>query len=95
MPKIKTLYHYYKTEDWLILRDTQTTKTRVFIPGMLICLTLGGSRREVKFQFYIEIIQAVLTETSIKNLLNNDALSHVFSISVRYFIDYNQVKNKF
>lgn len=29
------------------------------------------------------------------NLLNNDALSHVFSISVRYFIDYNQVKNKF
>ncbi|QIH38504.1 carbohydrate binding family 9 domain-containing protein [Flavobacterium sp. Sr18] len=29
------------------------------------------------------------------NLLNNDALSHVFSISVRYFIDYNEVKNKF
>ncbi len=32
---------------------------------------------------------------NVSNLLNNDALSHVFSISVRYFIDYNQVKNKF
>ena len=31
---------------------------------------------------------------NVTNLLNNDALSHVFSISVRYFIDYNQVKNK-
>lgn len=28
-------------------------------------------------------------------LLNNDALKHVFSISVKYFIDYNAVKNKF
>jgi hypothetical protein len=28
-------------------------------------------------------------------LLSNDQLEHVFSISVRYFIDYNQVKNKF
>lgn len=27
-------------------------------------------------------------------LLNNDALKHVFSISVKYFIDYNAVKNK-
>ncbi|MFV8440859.1 DUF5916 domain-containing protein [Flavobacterium sp. LB2P44] len=34
-------------------------------------------------------------EDNVTNLLNNDALSHVFSISVRYFIDYNQVKNKF
>ena len=32
---------------------------------------------------------------NVTNLLTNDALSHVFSISVRYFIDYNQVKNKF
>ncbi|WP_026730613.1 DUF5916 domain-containing protein [Flavobacterium denitrificans] len=28
-------------------------------------------------------------------LLNNDALKHVFSVSVKYFIDYNAVKNKF
>lgn len=32
---------------------------------------------------------------NVTNLLNNDALSHVFSVSVRYFIDYNQVKNIF
>jgi hypothetical protein len=29
------------------------------------------------------------------NLLNNEDLSHVLSISVKYFIDYNQVKNVF
>ena len=32
---------------------------------------------------------------NVSGLLNNDRLSHVFSISVRYFIDYNQVKNNF
>ncbi len=32
---------------------------------------------------------------NVTNLLNNEALNHVFSISVRYFIDYNQVKNIF
>lgn len=31
---------------------------------------------------------------SVTNLLNNDALKHVFSISVKYFIDYSAVKNK-
>ncbi|MFE3846564.1 DUF5916 domain-containing protein [Flavobacterium sp. LB3P45] len=30
----------------------------------------------------------------ITTLLTNDQLKHVFSISVRYFIDYNEVKNK-
>ena len=34
-------------------------------------------------------------KNNVTNLLTNDALNHVFSISVRYFIDYNQVKNKF
>jgi hypothetical protein len=29
------------------------------------------------------------------SLLNNEDLSHVISISVKYFIDYNQVKNVF
>ena len=29
------------------------------------------------------------------SLLNNEDLSHVISISVKYFIDYNQVKNIF
>jgi hypothetical protein len=32
---------------------------------------------------------------NVTNLLNNEILSHVFSISIRYFIDYNEVKNKF
>jgi hypothetical protein len=31
---------------------------------------------------------------NVSNLLNNDALNHVFSISVKYFIDYNQLKSK-
>ena len=31
---------------------------------------------------------------NVTNLLNNDALNHIFSISVRYFIDYNDIKNK-
>ena len=31
---------------------------------------------------------------NVTNLLTNDALNHVFSISVRYFLDYNEVKNK-
>ena len=34
-------------------------------------------------------------KNNVTNLLTNDALNHVFSISVRYFIDFNQVKNKF
>lgn len=30
---------------------------------------------------------------NVKQLLNNDALKHIFSVSVKYFIDYNAVKN--
>lgn len=33
-------------------------------------------------------------KSSVTNLLNNDALKHIFSVSVKYFIDYNAVKNK-
>ncbi|HSN49083.1 MAG TPA: DUF5916 domain-containing protein, partial [Flavobacterium sp.] len=32
---------------------------------------------------------------NVTNLINNDALNHIFSISIRYFIDYNSIKNKF
>jgi Domain of unknown function (DUF5916)/Carbohydrate family 9 binding domain-like len=32
---------------------------------------------------------------NVTNLLNNDALSHTFSISIKYFIDYNQAKHWF
>lgn len=31
---------------------------------------------------------------NVTNLLTNDALKHIFSVSVKYFIDYNAVKNK-
>ena len=31
---------------------------------------------------------------NVTNLLNNEALNHTFSISVKYFIDYNSIKNK-
>jgi hypothetical protein len=31
---------------------------------------------------------------NVTNLLNNEALNHTFSISVRYFIDYNSLKSK-
>ena len=32
---------------------------------------------------------------NVTDILNNDALIHAFSVSVRYFIDYNQIKNVF
>ncbi|WP_316634274.1 DUF5916 domain-containing protein [uncultured Flavobacterium sp.] len=31
---------------------------------------------------------------NVTDLLNNDALKHILSVSVKYFIDYNAVKNK-
>ena len=34
-------------------------------------------------------------EQNVSNMLTNDTLSHVLSISIKYFIDYNQVKNIF
>jgi hypothetical protein len=33
-------------------------------------------------------------ENNFKNLVNNDNLNHVFSISLRYFIDYNSLKKQ-
>ena len=33
-------------------------------------------------------------KSNVAELLNNSALKHVFSVSVKYFIDYNAVKNK-
>jgi Domain of unknown function (DUF5916)/Carbohydrate family 9 binding domain-like len=33
--------------------------------------------------------------TNLKNLLNNQVLNNVFSISIKYFIDYNQAKHWF
>lgn len=33
-------------------------------------------------------------KNNVTSLLTNDALKHIFSVSVKYFIDYNAVKNK-
>ena len=60
-----------------------------FAPGSQVSVlyrnNAGAFGRDINKEF----------KDNVTNLLNNDALSHVFSISVRYFIDYNQVKNKF
>ncbi|MFV8378448.1 DUF5916 domain-containing protein [Flavobacterium sp. LB3R33] len=60
-----------------------------FAPGSQVSIlyrnNAGAFERNINKEF----------RDNVTNLLNNDALSHVFSISVRYFIDYNQVKNKF
>ncbi|CAM3976420.1 DUF5916 domain-containing protein [Flavobacterium weaverense] len=60
-----------------------------FAPGSQISVlyrnNAGAFERDINKDF----------RNNVTNLLNNDALSHVFSISVRYFIDYNQIKNKF
>jgi hypothetical protein len=55
---------------------------------MQICLILGGLRLAVKFLFYIEIMQVPSRENinkdfrdNVTNLLTNETLSHVFSIS--------------
>lgn len=32
-------------------------------------------------------------DNNVKNLLNNQQLNHVFSISIKYYIDYNSLKN--
>jgi hypothetical protein len=34
-------------------------------------------------------------DQNLTNILTNDRLNHIFSISIRYFIDYNQAKNWF
>ena len=32
-------------------------------------------------------------DNNVKNLLNDDVLNHVFSVSIKYYIDYNSLKN--
>ncbi|RTY87533.1 DUF5916 domain-containing protein [Flavobacterium sp. GT3R68] len=60
-----------------------------FAPGSQVSVlyrnNAGNFEREINKRF----------DQNVTHLLNNDALSHVFSISVKYFIDYNQAKNWF
>lgn len=63
--------------------------SRWFAPGSQISILYRNSsanfEREINKDF----------GNNVTNLLNNDVLNHAFSISVRYFIDYNQVKKLF
>lgn len=58
-----------------------------FAPGSQLSVlyrnNAGNFDREINKKF----------ENNVTHLLNNEALSNVFSVSVKYFIDYNQAKN--
>ena len=60
-----------------------------FAPGSVISVLYRNSsanfEREINKDF----------ADNVTNILNNSKLNHVFSISVRYFIDYNQAKHWF
>ena len=60
-----------------------------FAPGSQVSILYRNNAANFE-----NIINKNYTE-KVTNLLNNDALNHIFSISVRYFIDYNNIKNKF
>ena len=59
-----------------------------FAPGSQVSILYRNNAANFE-----NIINKKFTE-NVTNLLNNDALNHIFSISVRYFIDYNVIKNK-
>jgi Domain of unknown function (DUF5916)/Carbohydrate family 9 binding domain-like len=60
-----------------------------FVPGSQLSVlyrnTAGNGSNDVNLNF----------NKNIENLLNNQVLNHTFSISLKYFIDYNQAKNWF
>jgi len=60
-----------------------------FAPGSEISILYRNSAAN-----FDEIINKDFNK-NVTNLLNNDALNHTFSISVKYFIDYNSIKSKF
>lgn len=60
-----------------------------FAPGSEISILYRNSAAN-----FDEIINKDFNK-NVTNLLNNDALNHTFSISVKYFIDYNSIKSNF
>ena len=58
-----------------------------FAPGSQISILYRNSSN-----YFNEFIKKDF-DNNVKNLLNDEALSHVFSISISYFIDYNSIKN--
>jgi hypothetical protein len=71
------------------------TATLVSILGILIYLIIGGlpgSQVSILYRNNAANFEREINKdlsTNITDLLNNAALNHTFSISVRYFIDYN------
>ena len=62
-----------------------------FAPGSVMSVLYRNNAGE--FQQNINSIDKDFGK-KVTNLLSNEALNHTFSISIRYFIDYNQIKNK-
>ncbi len=58
-----------------------------FAPGSQISILYRNSSN-----YYNEIIKKDFNN-NVKNLLNDSALGHQFSISIKYYIDYNSIKN--
>lgn len=58
-----------------------------FAPGSQISVLYRNSS-----SYFNEIIKKDF-DNNVKNLLNDSALSHIFSISIKYYIDYNSIKN--
>ena len=57
-----------------------------------------GSQVSVLYRNNAAIFERIINKNYLDNvsaLLNNEKLQQSFSISVRYFLDYNEVKNKF
>mgnify|MGYP003519144692 FL=1 len=57
-----------------------------------------GSQMTVLYRNNAEFESDIIDKKFNKNLksvFNNEQLNHTFSISIRYFIDYNQAKNVF
>jgi hypothetical protein len=59
-----------------------------FAPGSLISVLYRNNAADFE-----RVINKDFNK-NVTNLLNNDALNHAFSISVKYFIDYNSLKRK-
>lgn len=59
-----------------------------FAPGSQVTVLYRNNSSIFERQFQRNI------ESNFRNAVNNENLNHIFSISVRYFIDYNDLKKR-
>lgn len=57
-----------------------------FAPGSQISILYRNNAQNFEREFSTDY------NTNIRNLINNDNLTHSFSVSIRYFIDYNELR---